>query len=340
MKLFDSSYNGKPFYIGKYLQEIDSTLVTITPPYMIHRLPRKLAKTMHHWKASELRSWLLYYGVPCLQTYLPEDYLVHFSLLVESTHLLLTEGISEQDLQRAEQLLGVFVKCAGKLYGNNFMGLNVHNLVHLVSIVRNWGPLWAWSCFSFESFNGDIKKSVHGKGNVCHQVFWSLQAQKQVEHSASADNGQESIRKFVACMAEGSSSHSNGTSAYQCSVYGMQALRIPLDNYLTKKLLGVSRSVSIKEFMQASKIFRNGQVFYSKRCTRVKKRNSFTAKTALGEIVETEFFLVHQETLKVFAVCRKLEVTTEVLQSRLPQIRVVSFARYRCIVHTVHPYQS
>ena len=49
-------------------------------------------------------------------------------------------------------------------------GLNVHNCDHLGQSVRNWGPLWAWSCFGFESLNSKIIKQVHGTRNACSQV--------------------------------------------------------------------------------------------------------------------------------------------------------------------------
>ena len=49
-------------------------------------------------------------------------------------------------------------------------GLNVHNCDHLGQSVRNWGPLWAWSCFGFESLNSKIIKQVHGTRKACSQV--------------------------------------------------------------------------------------------------------------------------------------------------------------------------
>ena len=62
----------------------------------------------------------------------------------------------------------------------------------------DWGPMWAWSCFSFESFNGEIKETVHGTGNVCLQIFWALMAQKHIEQAALnvvSDNVANFIRK-------------------------------------------------------------------------------------------------------------------------------------------------
>ena len=42
--------------------------------------------------------------------------------------------------------------------------------IHLVHFVRLWGPLWAWSCFAFEDANAMVLQSVHGTGNVVHQI--------------------------------------------------------------------------------------------------------------------------------------------------------------------------
>ena len=48
--------------------------------------------------------------------------------------------------------------------------MNVHLLRHLTYYVRSWGPLWAFSCFGFESINGDLKKFFHGTTNMSEQV--------------------------------------------------------------------------------------------------------------------------------------------------------------------------
>lgn len=51
-----------------------------------------------------------------------------------------------------------------------YVTLNVHGLVHLPEVVQNLGPLWAHSCFPFESANGDILKLFHGSSGVEKQV--------------------------------------------------------------------------------------------------------------------------------------------------------------------------
>ena len=107
--------------------------------------------------------------------------MTHVSLLVEGTFILLGEGTSDDNLTRADHLLRMFVKHINTLNRDSIVGLNVHNLIHLTRCVNMWGTLWAWCCFVFESFNGEIKKAVHGTGNACRQIFWSLQCQKNVE---------------------------------------------------------------------------------------------------------------------------------------------------------------
>ena len=54
--------------------------------------------------------------------------------------------------------------------GEDACSMNVHSLKHLARNVQNWGPLWAYSCFPFESFNGHIKRRFHGTRCMNHQV--------------------------------------------------------------------------------------------------------------------------------------------------------------------------
>ena len=48
--------------------------------------------------ASELRSWLFHYSLPCLRGILPERYLHHYLLLVNAVWLVNQESITKEDL--------------------------------------------------------------------------------------------------------------------------------------------------------------------------------------------------------------------------------------------------
>lgn len=67
--------------------------------------------------ASELKAWLLYYSLPILVKVLPEKYVVHFALLVEGIHILLSDDISPTDLDVAETILDKFYEDFEPLYG-------------------------------------------------------------------------------------------------------------------------------------------------------------------------------------------------------------------------------
>lgn len=49
--------------------------------------------------------------------------------------------------------------------------MNVHLLGHLPECVRQWGPLWAYTCFQYENMNGHLKKLFHGTRNMSKQVI-------------------------------------------------------------------------------------------------------------------------------------------------------------------------
>lgn len=49
----------------------------------------------------------------------------------------------------------------------------VHGLLHLPEVVKHLGPIWAHSCFPFESANGDILHFFHGSQGIDKQVSCS-----------------------------------------------------------------------------------------------------------------------------------------------------------------------
>ncbi|XP_052212666.1 uncharacterized protein LOC127831685 [Dreissena polymorpha] len=331
---FDTKNVDKPYYIGGKIKEVDKMMKMVTPPYVIKRLPRKLSNTLQHWKASELRSWLLFYSLPVLNGILPETYLKHFSLIVEAIYILLGEGITNEDIERADHLLNVFVKTVDALYDSSVLGLNIHNLLHLCDCVRKWGPLWAWSCFSFESFNGEIKKTIHGTGSVCKQVFWALQSQKRVENISTLPVS-DKVKTFVEDLHHGKSVTDNALSAVQCSVNKASALpdNFQFPDKVKLKLHNIVKSDSPSMFLRTNKIFRGGLSVYSKLCSKVRKRNSYTwAVTSTaddledGSILEIEYFLVHKRTMQVFAVGKKLKTVGGVLPGNAPHIQRVQYS--------------
>ncbi|XP_034944879.1 uncharacterized protein [Chelonus insularis] len=159
--------------IKKHLDNIDSFILNIHPPYFFNRMPRKLSD-FKCFKASEFFNWLLYYSAPALLGFLPNKYLQHWFLLIVSIYNLLQKPIHMNDLNSTEILLRLFVRDVGELYGNHEYSYNLHQLTHLVLCVRRWGPLWSSSAFPFENYNGIIAKSLHGSKHLGEELMKNL----------------------------------------------------------------------------------------------------------------------------------------------------------------------
>ena len=54
--------------------------------------------------------------------------------------------------------------------GLRWQSINIHHIKHLVTLTRKFGPLWAVSCFPFESMNHLLRQLIHGTGHVLSQV--------------------------------------------------------------------------------------------------------------------------------------------------------------------------
>lgn len=167
----DSSSHSKDYYIGikAKVMSVNKRLLSIKPNKTFSRVPRSITER-HTWKANELRTWLLYYGVPCLDGILPKKYQRHFILLSDSIFILSTSNITPCNIDTARNKLLEFVLNFERFYGIENMVYNVHLLTHLIDCVENCGPLWAHSNFCFESNNGVLVDYVKGNTDQLQQI--------------------------------------------------------------------------------------------------------------------------------------------------------------------------
>lgn len=159
----------KVFYIGAKTSSMSRKLLLIKPPDIVGRLPRSL-EDLKHWKATELKNWLLHYSLPVFCKILNPLYIFHWSLLVGAIGILCSDSISSADIKQADGMLQDFVLLMGILYAPTQCTMNVHLLQHLAYYVSRRGPLWAYSCFAFESMNAFIKPLVHGTHHAMEQI--------------------------------------------------------------------------------------------------------------------------------------------------------------------------
>ena len=180
MKLwFLESLKKQPFSIHDKLGQVDERLEKIKPTIEISRPPRSYSKYGANWKASEFRNFLLYFGIPVLADILPSIQLANFSLLSHSIFTLLKRNISKDDIKRTEEALQKFCQQFEKIYGERYMLMNIHQLLHLCDNVVQLGPLWTHCCFPFEDKNRFILKTIHGS----QKIECQLQSAVNMMHS-------------------------------------------------------------------------------------------------------------------------------------------------------------
>lgn len=127
-------------------------------------LPREFARKqrtfdeLEHWKATELRTFLMYTGIAAFSSILEEKYYKHFLLLVCSIRILTHPEDCTQNNNCAAEMLREFVKQFPILYGIENVSYNVHSLLHLSSDVKALRNLDSYILFKFENLT--FKKMV------------------------------------------------------------------------------------------------------------------------------------------------------------------------------------
>ncbi|CAG7725399.1 unnamed protein product, partial [Allacma fusca] len=166
---FDSSYHDKVFYLGRRVQLVDKKLTNCRVPF---NYDRKIRSIVHRkfWKATEWRTWA-FIATTVLNGILPEVYRTHLLKMSNCLMILSDEKITPEDIHFCETNLSLFVQQAEALYGVETCTFNLHILRHAPSCVSKWGPLWGYSAFQFENFNGVLSNLFHGSRKITTQIM-------------------------------------------------------------------------------------------------------------------------------------------------------------------------
>ena len=68
-----------------------------------------------------------------------------------------------------------------ELYGVKSCTVNAHAQIYLPYFVKQWGPLWTHSAFSFESMNGMLKGLFHSTRKVAEQLSFALDVKTSLQ---------------------------------------------------------------------------------------------------------------------------------------------------------------
>lgn len=157
---------------SRLINMMSDHLISLKPfiPVEFNRKPRSLNE-LQRWKATELRTFLLYLGPLILKDVLDLAVYEHFALLNCAITILLSEKyILQFGLDFTRNLLNLFVNHSKKIYGVEFLVYNVHALCHLPDDVQKYGPLNVFSAFPFENYFAEIKALVRSAHKPLQQI--------------------------------------------------------------------------------------------------------------------------------------------------------------------------
>ncbi|XP_038150334.1 uncharacterized protein LOC119789497 isoform X2 [Cyprinodon tularosa] len=270
---FDSSNKDSPWFIGKEINEVDRRLAKIKPPVEITRTTRSLSERKF-WKASEWRAFLLFYSLPVLKGILPARFWNHLFLLVFGIYTLLQHTIKTESILVAELALKKFVIVFQRLYGKNNMTFNIHLLTHTAHSVKQWGPLWATSTFSFESNMGTLKKYFNGTQYVPSQIVRTFLLWRELPERAknTIPPENEKVRSFFEEL------YFNKRKTESCKVL-TESVR-GFGNPTMQKSIKISYRLAIAKlcgnlsncFWSFNRFLVNGVLYHSQKYDKLKKR--------------------------------------------------------------------
>lgn len=132
------------------LAKIQSTINQIRVPATVGRIPRKIQSGFSSMTSDELKSWVLIYSSVALKSVLDEKHYKVWMKFVHAISLIVRKVLNVNDLMTADALLLSFCSDVQEVYGEAFVTPNFHMACHLVQVIKEYGPVYTFWCYSFE----------------------------------------------------------------------------------------------------------------------------------------------------------------------------------------------
>ena len=131
-------------------KEIQKIIDLMQVPASIGRIPQKVGSTFSALTADEWKNWTLVYSSICLHDRLTPEIYQLWMVFVKAVSILCRRLLKSTDISLAEDLLWKFASSYETHFGKSECTPNLHLLCHLPEVVRDYGPVYAFWCYSFE----------------------------------------------------------------------------------------------------------------------------------------------------------------------------------------------
>ncbi len=290
---------------------MDELVMNIKIPLQLARVTRSL-KDRAVWKAKEWESWLLYYSLPCLSVVADSKLVSYWALFVKSIYLLLKFEISSADLKNAKEMLVRFSMSTESIFGIYEMTYNIHILDHIVDSVLHWGPLWAHSCYFFESSNRYLLFAINAEAGVNFQIsrylnlkLCVLRLEKRVIPFAP--------EIFIRFYEKASNMLSTASYQFEGRTYfGNMNITEEDRNTISNCLkndnqLEKNRNTVIESTIAYPRLLKNNFLYSTSFC-KSKRTNSSFAKLTDNSFIRIRKFLLDQSAGREYTLCNKVHV--------------------------------
>ena len=295
------------------MNNLESFIKKIKLPIHVRRLTRPLSDRKY-WNAKDWENFILYYSLPLLSLVIDKDYLTYWSLFVEAVHILLGTRIPHSDIKKADQLLRQFVFETQEKLSISAMYFVIHQLLHIAKSVRDWGPLWATSAFSFESANHYMMLAIKNAYGAI------LQIQRYVNYSFCLSILEKKVFKDASEIVK------------KYCLHTIQS-RVKNANTLSKNITYLGKGEQITEKFAIEYCFDKMSKRYYKlikdhclysSCDKINVRsNNSVAQLVNGKFILIKYFIVDSLTNKDFVIYYELKTKKHSLTSGFENLQVV-----------------
>lgn len=149
----------------KQLEGLHRIIQQLIVPSHIRKVPRKIAigKCFSSFSGEEWRVWLWIsmWALSSPELDIEDDIIGIWELFVTACRLIGESRVKISDLPLVHALFAEFNWRAEKRFGSSFYTPNMHQHLHLVSMIRDYGPIQGWWGYGFERYNKVIGNMQH-----------------------------------------------------------------------------------------------------------------------------------------------------------------------------------
>ena len=295
------------------MNNLEVFIKKIKLPTQVRRLTRPLTDKKY-WNAKDWENFILYYSLPLLSLVIDNDKLTYWSLFVEAIHIFLGTYIPHSDIKKGDQLLREFVFETQKRFTKSAMYFVIHQLLHIAKTVKDWGPLWATSAFSFESANHYMMQAIKNAYGAI------LQIQRYVNYSFCLNILEKKVFKDAPEIVKKYCLHTIQTRVKNAKTVSKEITYLGKGKAVTEEF-AIEHSLS-KMSMRYYKLIKEHCLYTS--CDKINLRsNNSVAQLINGKFILIKYFVVDSINNNDFVIYFELKTKKHSLTSGFENLQVV-----------------